>query len=52
LQREQIFFARARSAEICRRATFANIAPRWRRGGGSRALHTKLSEVTVIFFLL
>jgi hypothetical protein len=31
---------------------FAQSAPRSRRGGGSRGLHTKLSEVTVIFFLL
>jgi hypothetical protein len=31
---------------------FPKIAPRSRCGGGVRRLHTKLSGVTVIFFLL
>jgi hypothetical protein len=31
---------------------FAKVAPHSRCGVGARALHTKLSEVTVIFFLL
>jgi hypothetical protein len=49
---EQILFcARPRRKNFSARAV-AKLAPRLRRGGGSRALHTKLSEVTVIFFLL
>jgi hypothetical protein len=41
--------ARRKNFSTC---DFAHSAPRSRRGGGSRGLHTKLSEVTVIFFLL
>jgi hypothetical protein len=43
--------ARARRKNFSTR-DFAKCAPHSRRGGGSRGLHTKLSEVTVIFFLL
>jgi hypothetical protein len=46
------FLARVRCGKIYRRAFFLKIAPLSRSGGGGRHLHTKLSGVTVIFFLL
>jgi hypothetical protein len=49
--RANILRAHARRKNFSTR-DFAQSAPRSRRGGGSRGLHTKLSEVTVIFFLL
>jgi hypothetical protein len=46
------FVCAASLRKVFSQRTAPDIVLRWRCGGGARHLHTKLSGVTVIFFLL